>query len=124
MKDFKKSTRFGAGKTGGFKSGPRSAAPHPLEMHKTTCAHCHKVCEVPFRPNGKKPVFCKDCFDRDKSDAPSRPSARPTTAARPPYRTENRPISSERNNDDLRSQVVALNAKIDSLMRMVEALSK
>jgi len=32
------------------------------EMHHATCSDCGKSCEVPFKPNGKKPVFCNDCF--------------------------------------------------------------
>ncbi|MEO6536804.1 MAG: CxxC-x17-CxxC domain-containing protein [Candidatus Paceibacterota bacterium] len=40
----------------------------PSESFKTSCSKCNKACEVPFKPNGKKPVFCRDCFVRD--DAP------------------------------------------------------
>jgi CxxC-x17-CxxC domain-containing protein len=40
-----------------------------MEMHKTNCSKCNNPCEVPFRPNGKKPVFCKDCFVRDEERA-------------------------------------------------------
>lgn len=32
------------------------------DMHKATCASCGKICEVPFRPTGSKPVYCKDCY--------------------------------------------------------------
>ena len=34
-------------------------------MHKTSCASCGNSCEVPFKPNGKKPVLCGDCFHKD-----------------------------------------------------------
>lgn len=34
-------------------------------MHKATCAGCGKICEVPFRPTGSKPVFCRDCFQNN-----------------------------------------------------------
>ncbi|MDP3975642.1 MAG: hypothetical protein Q8P95_01880 [bacterium] len=34
------------------------------QMHKTNCAECGDSCEVPFKPNGKKPVYCKKCFER------------------------------------------------------------
>lgn len=36
------------------------------EMHKTTCSECKKECEVPFKPNGKKPVYCKECFNKHR----------------------------------------------------------
>jgi CxxC-x17-CxxC domain-containing protein len=50
--------RFGGGR-GGFNRGPR-------EMHKTTCDECKKDCEVPFKPSGDKPVYCKECFMNKK----------------------------------------------------------
>jgi len=31
-------------------------------MHKTICAKCEKECEVPFKPSGDRPVYCKVCF--------------------------------------------------------------
>jgi CxxC-x17-CxxC domain-containing protein len=33
---------------------------------KAICAECHKECEVPFKPSGDRPVYCKDCFSRRK----------------------------------------------------------
>ena len=45
----------GGGSRGGFDRRPR-------EMHKATCAECKKECEVPFKPSGDKPVFCRECF--------------------------------------------------------------
>jgi CxxC-x17-CxxC domain-containing protein len=31
-------------------------------MHKTQCSACDTEVEVPFKPDGKRPVFCKDCL--------------------------------------------------------------
>ncbi len=31
-----------------------------------TCDSCKKKCEVPFKPTGDKPVYCSDCFRKDK----------------------------------------------------------
>jgi CxxC-x17-CxxC domain-containing protein len=36
----------------------------PREMHKATCAKCGKECEVPFKPNKDKPVYCKECYKK------------------------------------------------------------
>lgn len=47
----------------------------PQERFQAICDECHKKCEVPFRPNGKKPVYCRDCF-KGKEDTPSYGSAR------------------------------------------------
>lgn len=33
---------------------------------KAICANCHKECEVPFKPTGDRPVYCKDCFSNRK----------------------------------------------------------
>jgi CxxC-x17-CxxC domain-containing protein len=44
---------------GGFAGRPR-------EMHKATCADCKKECEVPFKPTGDRPVYCKECFSKRK----------------------------------------------------------
>ena len=35
------------------------------EMHKATCADCGKSCEIPFRPDGRRDVFCSLCFRKD-----------------------------------------------------------
>jgi CxxC-x17-CxxC domain-containing protein len=32
------------------------------EMHKATCAECGEECEVPFKPEEGRDVFCSDCF--------------------------------------------------------------
>jgi CxxC-x17-CxxC domain-containing protein len=34
----------------------------PREMHKAVCADCGKECEVPFKPDGTRPVYCQECF--------------------------------------------------------------
>ena len=38
----------------------------PREIHKATCADCKKECEVPFKPSGDRPVYCKECFAKRK----------------------------------------------------------
>jgi CxxC-x17-CxxC domain-containing protein len=38
----------------------------PREMHKATCADCGKECEVPFKPDGSKPVYCRDCYQQHR----------------------------------------------------------
>lgn len=36
------------------------------EMHKATCAECKKECEVPFKPSGDRPVYCKECYAKKR----------------------------------------------------------
>ena len=50
---------FNQGGGGGFGGRPR-------EMHKAVCAECKKECDVPFKPSGDRPVYCKDCFSKRK----------------------------------------------------------
>ena len=41
---------------------------------KAICAECHTECEVPFKPTGDRPVYCKECFAKRKDglETPSR----------------------------------------------------
>ena len=34
----------------------------PREMHKITCSECGTETEVPFKPDGVRPVYCQDCY--------------------------------------------------------------
>lgn len=45
----------GGGNRGGYGSTQR-------EMFPATCAECGNSTTVPFKPNGEKPVYCKDCY--------------------------------------------------------------
>ena len=44
-------------------------------MHQAICSECDKECEVPFKPSGDKPVFCRSCF-KNKEDTGPRESGR------------------------------------------------
>ena len=34
----------------------------PRQMYPATCAECGVETEVPFEPQGDRPVYCSDCF--------------------------------------------------------------
>jgi CxxC-x17-CxxC domain-containing protein len=36
------------------------------EMFDVVCASCGKETQVPFRPSGDRPVYCRDCFSANK----------------------------------------------------------
>jgi CxxC-x17-CxxC domain-containing protein len=61
--------RYGSGNRGGYNSGPR-------EMSDATCAECGKTCQVPFKPDGSRPVYCSDCYQKHKPASSSRPPRR------------------------------------------------
>ena len=54
----RKAERGGGGGGGGY--GPR-------EMFPVTCSNCGVETEVPFRPRGDRPVYCSDCFSKERS---------------------------------------------------------
>lgn len=38
----------------------------PREMHTITCADCGKEDQVPFKPDGTRPVYCRDCYSKHR----------------------------------------------------------
>ena len=107
------------------------------EMHKATCSSCGKECEVPFRPTGERPVYCRDCFakngggerresfghdNRDSRD--SRPSFRPfnndSRGPRPePFaRPQQAPQAPHAQHNE---QFAAINSKLDKLITLLSA---
>lgn len=49
----------GAGGGGGGGGGMR-------EMHDATCADCGTQTQVPFKPSGDRPVYCRDCYQKHR----------------------------------------------------------
>ena len=37
------------------------------EMHPVVCAECGKDTTVPFQPRGDRPVYCGDCFSKQRT---------------------------------------------------------
>lgn len=50
------------GAMGGGDRGPR-------RMYPAVCASCGKETEVPFEPKGIKPVYCSDCFAKQRASS-------------------------------------------------------
>ncbi|MBN1280291.1 MAG: hypothetical protein JXA00_01435 [Candidatus Thermoplasmatota archaeon] len=38
----------------------------PREMYDVTCADCGKETQVPFKPDGNRPVYCRDCYQKHR----------------------------------------------------------
>ncbi|MBO8128785.1 MAG: zinc-ribbon domain containing protein [Peptococcaceae bacterium] len=38
----------------------------PRQMYPAVCAACGCETEVPFEPNGSRPVYCRDCFQSQR----------------------------------------------------------
>lgn len=37
---------------------------------QAVCSKCGKECELPFRPTGDRPVYCRDCFSARNDSGP------------------------------------------------------
>lgn len=91
---FKKDGDLGPRKFGGPDSrmDSRRFSPDEKRMFKAVCDKCKAECEVPFRPNGSKPVYCRPCL---------------TGASAPAGRTA----------DQYADQFKTLNAKLDAILK-------
>jgi CxxC-x17-CxxC domain-containing protein len=36
------------------------------KMHTIVCSDCGKEAEVPFKPEGDRPVYCRDCYQKHR----------------------------------------------------------
>lgn len=87
------------------------------EMHQAVCSSCGKNCSLPFKPNGRKPVYCSDCFQKNGGgdDSRSFQDRRPSFHKRPDY--GNRPDFKPQNNE----QFEMINRKLDKISEMLKA---
>jgi CxxC-x17-CxxC domain-containing protein len=45
----------------------REQSNRTLELYDTVCQSCNKKMKVPFKPDGKRPVYCKSCLKKMES---------------------------------------------------------
>src|SRR5260221_14731758 len=86
-------------------------------LHKTTCSKCGKECEVPFVPNGRKPVLCRDCFRKEGGGMASGGFERKSfDRPSPPIRLPDpRPAMDE---------LIKVNAKLDRILKLLDPTEK
>ena len=65
--DCRAARKASRGSGGGGGGGNFSSSRGPREMFRTTCIRCGGPAEVPFQPRGDKPVYCRDCFQQQRS---------------------------------------------------------
>jgi CxxC-x17-CxxC domain-containing protein len=107
-------------------------------MYAATCAECGKATEVPFRPNGQKPVFCRDCFaskrgtedrgdsrdtrrDDRREERPRSFEKREYTPAAPAQRSASQ--AEDKRIDELSRKVELIHKKLDTVMEMIEGMA-
>lgn len=76
-------------------------------LYKTECAKCGDACEVPFRPTGERPVYCRPCFG--KNEQPERFERHD--------RFERKSAPEFRGGSDNSAELKAINAKLDLIMK-------
>ena len=126
MKDFRQQHGGGGRRDfdnrGGFEKKHHSGRNE--QMHQAVCSECGRTCEVPFVPNGNKPVFCNDCFAQ-KRGGQAKPFerqefSRPNNTQHERPQQQNAPAPRDHRVDELKSQMDAMNSKLDRLVKMME----
>jgi CxxC-x17-CxxC domain-containing protein len=116
----------GGGYKGGFKGGNRGGDRGdrgPVTMHRAICSSCGKSCEVPFRPTGDKPVYCRDCFAGRSAMGGDRSQRKdPRTFSQNTSHNNQQNSSSQPTvaNSEMKKQLDAMNVKLDKLMSLVQ----
>ncbi len=57
---------YGGGSSYGGGGGYGGGAPR-RQLFDAVCAGCGTQTQVPFQPNGSKPVYCRDCFQATRA---------------------------------------------------------
>jgi len=52
---------------GGSSSGGGYGSREPRQMYTAVCSSCGGEAQVPFQPTSGKPVYCRDCFAKQRS---------------------------------------------------------
>lgn len=135
MKKFNndRGSRFGGGlnkrndRGGGDRRG-RDGGRGEVAMHDAICNECHKPCQVPFRPTGDKPVYCKECFSKmgggasggnDRTRGDFKRFDKPRFDSEKP-RFDTRIDRKFEGNEDLKRELKLVNAKLDTIIAAAE----
>jgi CxxC-x17-CxxC domain-containing protein len=116
-------TGTGRGNFGGKISRDAHGFGQEKRMHRAVCTECGTDCEVPFKPNGERPVLCSNCFgEMAAAESPRRDQFKPKRFARP-----NRPGSfrrsertDPRNSDDLKKELAQIHQKLDLILSVLK----
>ncbi len=106
----------------GGRGGSRDGGFDRPTMHSATCAECGSHCEVPFKPNGKKPILCSNCFKRDGGEGPKRfdaPRSDRPSFDRPSF-NDRAPARSGQDEAAMR----AINEKLDKIIEILGSMNE
>ena len=54
--------------------GGRGGSRSDRRMYPAVCDKCGRECQVPFSPDGSKPVYCSNCFEKNRGGGQRRDS--------------------------------------------------
>ncbi len=114
---FDRGGRGGGG--GGFDRGRSSFGSRddrPKQMFPAICSDCGDNCEVPFRPSGEQPVYCRDCFKNQGGDSPRFAPKRFDSA---PRRSERPSFQGNSESGVSKAQIDSLNQKLDKIITLL-----
>ncbi len=112
---------------GGFRDHDRRNGGR-ADMHQATCSECGNPCEVPFKPTGARPIFCNNCFGKQKNQegrkfnggSRERNFDRPRFEnKRPEFRQA--PVQDNQIINELKQQLEAMNNKLERILNLVMA---
>lgn len=109
--------RFGRRSSFGDKVSFGKSHPDNGSVFPAQCAKCGKSCQVPFRPNGKKPVFCNDCFGSGDR------SSRELFAPRDGFRNKNRDERPARDSFVPKQESFVKDPNTDRIIEMLQDIS-
>lgn len=105
------------------KRGPSSTHPKFKKnnaLHSTICGKCGAHCEVPFKPNGERPVLCNRCFKRDGAAPRFNASEKRFGDDRSTsFQSENPSPVSKSIDPALQKQLNQINAKLDQILDLI-----
>ncbi len=85
-------------------SSPVGAEEKPnVKLYDATCSRCKKITQVPFEPDPKRDVFCKDCYAEVQKEQAKE------EAKKPKIQKENKPqtdISENKKTEDVKEEAV------------------
>jgi CxxC-x17-CxxC domain-containing protein len=70
------------------------------EMHTVTCGDCGDECQIPFEPKFNRPVYCSDCFQKNKPQESRDRYSRDERPSRDRYSRDERPSRDRYSRDE------------------------
>jgi CxxC-x17-CxxC domain-containing protein len=85
-------------------------------MYPAVCDECGRDCQVPFEPDGSKPIYCSNCFEKNQRGFEQR---------RPSF--DRQPFDGGRKSDSGQSQnqtndlLVSINSKLGKILDLLNS---